>query len=73
MLLSSKDGIKCDICGNEFRKKFSYYSYDCHKVDVDVEKAETKKATDVEGSIVSFDVCEECHRVNVQRILENQK
>lgn len=27
MLLETNDGIKCDICSNEFKGKFDYYSF----------------------------------------------
>jgi hypothetical protein len=75
MLLSDKNGIKCDICGNVFRSQFTYYSYDCHRVSVDISKMETKKekTTDVNGSIIGFDVCEKCHKDNLENMLENQK
>lgn len=64
MLLPSKNGIKCDKCGKILQNKFTYYSYDCHKVFVDVSRLETskEKATDVDGSIVGFDICEDCHK-----------
>lgn len=75
MFLSDRSGIKCDLCGREFRSKFIYYSYDCHRVNVDLSKMETskEKATDVNGSIVGYDVCEECHQNNLNKMLENQK
>jgi len=75
MMLPTKDGIRCDLCGKEYRSKFIYYSYDCHKVSVDISRMETKreKATDVDGSIVGFDVCEECHSTFVKKMMENQK
>lgn len=75
MLLLNKDGIKCDMCGKEFKSKFVYYSYDCHRVLVDVSRMETKreKVTDVDGSVIGFDVCEDCHKNNLDQMLENQK
>ena len=74
MLLRSKDGIKCDKCGKEYKSKFIYYSYDCHKVSVDVARIETskEKATDVNGSVIGFDVCETCHNELIKLMLENQ-
>jgi len=75
MLLKNKDGIKCDLCGQEYKSKFTYYSYDCHKVSVDVSKMETRKEqiTDVDGSIIGYDVCENCHKNNLNKMMENQK
>jgi len=73
MLLPSKDGIKCDFCKKALRSKFTYYSYDCHKVMVDVSRVETskEKITDVNGSILGFDVCEECHNKIIKTMLED--
>lgn len=75
MLLSDKTGIKCDLCGEIFKSNFTYYSYDCHKVSVDLSKMETKreKATNVDGSVIGYDVCEKCHNETIQKMLENQK
>ena len=73
MLLPDKNGIKCDLCGKILRDKFVYYSYDCHKVFVDVSRLETskEKATDVNGSVIGFDVCEECHNKMVKSGVQN--
>jgi len=75
MLLQDKTGIKCDLCGEIFKSHFVYYSYDCHKVTVNLDKMETKKeqAIDVEGSTIGYDVCEVCHGEILKRMLENQK
>lgn len=75
MLLPSKNGIKCDICGTIHKLKFVYYSYDCHKICVDIERAETskEKITDVNDSIIGFDVCEKCHNDLIKKMLDNQK
>jgi hypothetical protein len=75
MLLKTRDGVRCDLCGREFRSKFVYYSYDCHKVTVDTGEAKTERnqATDVNGSIIGFDICEECHKSHITKMLENQK
>lgn len=75
MFLTNRDGIKCDLCGREYKSKFIYYSYDCHRVNVDMSRMETsrEKATDVNGSIVGYDVCEECHNEILNKMLENQK
>jgi len=74
MLLPNRDGVKCDLCGAILKSIFVYYSYDCHKVSVDVLKKETKKeTTDVNKSMIGFDVCEDCHRGNLEKMLENQK
>jgi hypothetical protein len=75
MLLANKDGIRCDFCGREFKSKFTYYSYDCHMVSVDISRMETKReeVMDINGSIIGYDVCEECHKNNLNKMLENQK
>jgi hypothetical protein len=75
MLLPNKKGIKCDLCGKKCESKFIYYSYDCHKVDVDIENmsASREKATDVTGSVIGFDVCESCFKNMITTMLENQK
>jgi hypothetical protein len=73
MQLPSKDGIKCDLCGNILRAKFVYYSYDCHKVSVDINKSQIKKDNpiDVNGSIIAFDICEPCFQQHTTKMLEN--
>ena len=73
MLLKTRDGIKCDFCGKEFKSKFTYYSYDCHKVTVDINEVKTEKdqATDVDGSIIGFDICDECHKYHIDKMLGN--
>jgi len=75
MLLPDRDGIRCDWCGKEFKSEFVYYSYDCHRVSVDTSRMETKKekVTSVDGSVIGFDVCEGCHKNNLENMLENQK
>ena len=75
MLLPSKDGIKCDRCGKIYKSKFVYFSYDCHKVIVDVGRMESTRetATDVNGSVIGFDICEICHNEMIKLMLENQK
>ena len=75
MLLPDKSGIECDLCGTVHKSQFVYYSYDCHKVSVDLSKMETKreKATDVDGSVIGFDICENCHKAHLDKMLERQK
>jgi hypothetical protein len=60
MLLLSNDGIVCDKCGKEFKRKFVYYSAEFTKVGVD---ADVKKAgpVDVDKKYLNLDICEGCY------------
>jgi len=69
MLLKTKDGICCDWCGAILKNKFVYYSVSCIRVKVDKDKAETSPVS-VDGDVVDFDVCEKCHKANVDKTLE---
>lgn len=73
MLLQSRDGIKCDICGAELKNKFTYYSYACTKVEVDKELAKSGKLTTIEDDVLDFDVCIQCHDKNVKSALKTAK
>jgi len=68
MLLSTKDGIKCDRCGVELRNKFEYYSCKRTRVRVDREKSQTG-VSDVEEDLVDFDFCPRCHKMDVAACL----
>jgi len=57
MLLSSRDGIKCDLCKAEYRTVFTYYSFDCYQIMVNTKNKYTTKAIPK----FEFDVCELCY------------
>ena len=66
MLLKTRDGIACDLCNRECKKKFTYFSIRLVRVDVDVE---AKKTTNIDTD-VDIDVCEFCKGKLVERIQE---
>ena len=66
MLLKSKDGIKCDLCGNEFKHNFQYFSMTAKKVIVDVD---AKNVTKVDDDL-NVDACEKCFNVIKDRVRE---
>jgi hypothetical protein len=73
MLLPSRDGIKCDLCGTELKNKFEYYSYACTKVSVDKERAQSGKSTVTDDDILDFDVCVKCHTKHAQSSIDIAK
>lgn len=72
MFLQTKDGILCDLCGEESKNKFVYYSHTCTRVVVDMDIKRTGPAT-IENDIVDFDVCEKCHEQMVNKTLEARR
>jgi len=57
MLLKTKDGICCDICGTVYKDQFTYYSFESNVVSVDsaaFRVAQGSKDLDV-------DICEKCY------------
>lgn len=59
VFLDSKDGIICDLCNQVLQKRFSYYSIEYAKVDVDCEKKMNR--TDVDAKVLNLDICPTCY------------
>ena len=57
-------GIECDFCGKEFRDKFTYFSGEAHKVDVDKDR---KQVVDVDRRFLDYDMCGECFTRRIKK------
>lgn len=66
----NNDGIKCDLCGAEYRHQFTYYSYDFYDYRVGL-KPDSIQNTLSGKIILSVDVCEICHKTNCDLIIKN--
>ena len=67
MLLKTKDGINCDICGTAYKDVFTYYSFESTSVSVDsaaLRVAQGNKDLDV-------DVCEKCYTNAEEKVRKN--
>ena len=58
MLLTNKNGVRCDRCGMSIVEKFVYFSFDMQELTVKNNKLPTLKNTAV--PIFSLDICEHC-------------
>ena len=63
MLLPTRDGVRCDICGTSHRNAFVYYSFDCKAVIADTPKGIVNSQSTEE----SYDVCEACYNSLVEQ------
>lgn len=57
MLLKSKDGIRCDLCGTPYRENFTYYSCDGNINHIDISKHTNNKT----NQTITFDMCTNCY------------
>jgi hypothetical protein len=67
MLLKTKDGICCDICGTTYKDQFIYYSFESSIVSVDsavLRVVQGAKDLDV-------DVCEKCYTNAEDKVKQN--
>jgi hypothetical protein len=67
MLLKTKDGIACDLCGSISKENFVYYSFEGTPVSVDTAAcivAQQPKDLDI-------DVCEKCYTEAEQIVRKN--
>ncbi|MEM3000669.1 MAG: hypothetical protein QXP41_00555 [Candidatus Nitrosocaldus sp.] len=55
MLLSTKDGIYCDICGTIYKDQFTYFSWESNEVVVNPPNVSKH------GKDLDIDVCEKCY------------
>ena len=69
MLLKSKDGIRCDLCGTPYRENFTYYSCDGSINVIDVSKHLNNKTSQT----ITFDMCSNCYSKYTDIILNNVK
>jgi hypothetical protein len=72
MLLASKDGIGCDLCGREYKHKFSYYSAEFTKISADAEKKMTGP-TEVDKKYLNLDICQICYDGFAKKVVEVAK
>jgi hypothetical protein len=72
MFLKTKDGIWCDLCGKEYRRKFVYYSAEFTKIMADAEKKQTGPC-DVDRKYLNLDICVECYEKIAQEVLKISK
>lgn len=63
-------GIKCDLCGAEYKHQFTYYSYDFYDYRVGP-KPDSIQNTLSGKVILSIDVCEKCHKIHCDLIIKN--
>lgn len=57
MLLSTRDGISCDLCGIILKNKFTYFSVESKGIQVDASKAQVVQL----GKDLDVDVCDPCY------------
>lgn len=67
MLLKSKDGIFCDVCGQIYKDMFTYYSFESIKISVDA----TTKRISQENKDLDIDVCEKCYKAAEEKVRNN--
>ena len=70
MITKNKNGIICDLCKTILEDEFIYYSFDIHKVKVDVSKS---KISDVDKNVLGLDVCEKCYQDLANRSIYEEK
>lgn len=70
-----QNGVVCDICGSTYIDKFSYYSCQFDKVDVDVKLGKVQLAgrdlvgiQDVNFKYLSLDICNMCMNDLISKI-----
>lgn len=68
MLLPSKDGIACDLCGKKYQHKFSYFSAEFTKISADAEKKITGPV-DVDKKYLNLDICMGCYEILAQKVV----
>lgn len=67
MLLKTKDGICCDICGTTYKDQFTYYSFESSVVQVDSASLRVAQG----GSDLDVDVCEKCYANAEEKVKQN--
>jgi hypothetical protein len=60
MMTSDRQGLLCDKCGKELRRKFVYYSVEFTKVGVDADVKQVGPV-DVDKKYLNLDICEGCY------------
>ena len=64
MLLSSKDGIGCDLCGVIYRNRFTYYSLESKGIQVNAAAHSVVQL----GKDMDIDVCEKCYTDMIEAV-----
>lgn len=64
MLLSSKDGISCDLCGLIQKNRFTYYSIESKGLQVNTAGASIVQL----GKDLDIDVCEGCYGSMIEAV-----
>lgn len=67
MLLTTKDGIACDMCGGISKNNFTYYSFESKGVKVDIGAQVINQL----GSDLDIDVCEKCYNTCIDKVKKN--
>lgn len=67
MLLKTKDGISCDVCGTIYKDVFNYYSFESSKIAID---SATMRVTQL-GKDLDIDVCEKCYVAAEDKVRKN--
>lgn len=67
MLLPTRDGIICDLCGDQHKDKFIYYSVSGNKIMVNHSASSVVPI----GKDVDLDVCEGCYGDLISRASKN--
>ena len=67
MLLKTKDGIYCDICGTIYKDVFTYYSFESTTISVDT----AARSVNQGNKDLDVDVCEKCYTNAEDRVRKN--
>jgi len=65
MLLKSRDGIRCDLCGTAYRNIFTYYSASGTGLKIN------KKIVHKTGRALNFDMCQSCYQECRDKVLSH--
>jgi hypothetical protein len=67
MLLKTKDGIYCDLCGSIYKDNFMYFSFEGTPVSVDTAACSVSQ----QPRDLDLDVCEKCYSNTEQAVRKN--
>jgi uncharacterized Zn finger protein len=67
MLLKTKDGVACDLCGTISKENFTYYSFEGTPVLVDAATCVVSQ----QSKDLDIDVCEKCYSEAEQVVRKN--
>ncbi len=67
MLLKTKDGVACDLCGSISKENFIYYSFESTPVQIDT----TACIVSQQPKDLDIDVCEKCYESTITTVKKN--